>query len=323
MATFLSSLGLVALLAQVPASSPSGASATADSLAALRTRVAQDSGNGAAWYDLGVALLRWDLEGHGRHAPGDTLAAQGILDSADLAFRHAATLLAGTRRGDSARVLRAFSWGRAGLRAWEADGIDAASERWSTAPPEVRLPAVLEELGENLLRACPTGGVLLVRAGPDAQAATYLRMARRLRSDLEVIPFEVWRSDSALQARVASDLDKAGHGEDPATAIVRVAGQRPLCADAGFEKPPELPGEERHSRISWKPHPLVWVSGAGDKAEQVSPQEFAFAALRMALDANDPWAGPAVQVYRHAASLTSGLCTTLAGFGVKDAVGCR
>lgn len=322
MATFLSSLGLVVALAQVPASAAQNAPMVApDSLAALKTRVAQDSGNGAAWYQLGVALLRVDLETHARHAAGDTLTAAAILDSADLAFRHATSLLAGTRQGDSARVLRAFSWGRQALWAWETDGIDAASERWSTAPEDVRLPAVLEELGENLLRACPSGGVLIVRAGPDAQAATFLRMARHLRPDLTVVPYEVWREDSVLQDRVVHDLEKAlpPRGVTAPTALFHASARRPLCADMGFERPPEFPG----GRLTWKAHPLVWVTGAEAKTDYVPPQDFVFAALKLALDANDPWAAPAIQVYRRAAAEAPALCSTLGGFGVKDAVGCR
>ena len=326
MAIFLSSLGLVAALAQVPTASPTPTAAP-DSGSALRSRIAQDSGDGSSWYLLGLALLRSDFEAHSHHTPGDTTTAQAVLDTADLAFRRAATLLAGTRRGDSARVFHVFTWGRRALWAWETGGMEAAAGRWSTAPEDVRLPAVLEELGENLLRACPTGGVLLVRAGPDAQAATYLRMARHLRTDLTVVPYEVWRVDSILQTRVMRDLGAppATHGEDPGTGLAGVAAKRRLCAEMGLEKPPDLPaaGGGRHGRMTWKAHALVWVSGAGQQADTVPPQDFVFAALRLALDANDPWAAPAVQVYRHAAELTPGLCPTLSGFGVKDAVGCR
>jgi hypothetical protein len=266
-----------------------------------------------------MALLKTDLEGHGRHVSGDTIAALALLDTADEAFRRAANLLAGTRRGDSARVLRAFTWGREALRAWESGGMGAATERWRLAPDDVRLPAVLEELGENLLRACPSGGVLIVRAGPDAQAATYLRMARHLRSDLTVVPYEVWREDSVLQERVATDLEWKGPGP-PGEAIARAAAHRPLCAGMGFERPPAFPGG---ARLDWKERPLVWVANGGRKSDEVPPQDFVFTALQLALDANDPWAAPALQVYRHAASVTPALCSTLQGFGVKDSVGCR
>lgn len=321
MATFLSSLKLVVALAQVPAAAQKPSpNALADSLTALRTRLAQDSGNGSLWYQLGLALLRSDLETHGHHAPGDALATMALLDTADFAFRRATGLLAGTRQGDSARVFRAFTWGREALRAWETAGIDAAAERWHAAPEDVRLPAVLEELGENLLRACPSGGVLIVRAGPDAQAATFLRMARQLRSDLTIVPYEVWRGDSVLQARVVQDFGKALPAHvAPSTALVRVSARRALCAETGFEKPPELPG----GRVVWKVRTLVWVAGVERQTDYVPPQDFVFTALRLALDANDPWAAPAVQVYRRAAGLTPALCPTLAGFGVKDAVGCR
>src|SRR5438034_10880566 len=54
------------------------------------------------------------------------------------------------------------------------------------ALPILRVPPVLDELGENLLRACPAGGVLLTAGDADFYAAWYMRFARGLRPDLLV-----------------------------------------------------------------------------------------------------------------------------------------
>src|SRR2546430_17271596 len=86
---------------------------------------------------------------------------------------------------------------------------------------DLRVPPVLDELGENLLRACPAGGVLLTAGDADFYAAWYMRFARGLRPDLLVIPLAAWRSDPVLRARLVADLklgrqrsgDDAGLGE--------------------------------------------------------------------------------------------------------------
>src|SRR5438034_11578489 len=43
---------------------------------------------------------------------------------------------------------------------WEAGGVGVGVETWGPLPMDLRVPPVLDELGENLLRACPAGGVL-------------------------------------------------------------------------------------------------------------------------------------------------------------------
>src|SRR5205809_830132 len=75
---------------------------------------------------------------------------------------------------------------------------------------DLRVPPVLDELGENLLRACPAGGVLLTAGDADFYAAWYMRFARGLRPDLLVLPLAAWRSDAVLRARLMADL-KLGH----------------------------------------------------------------------------------------------------------------
>src|SRR5206468_4063069 len=109
------------------------------------------------------------------------------LDSADGALVHAAALAGpggSSAIGDSARVLRVGSWAARSWLAWEAVGIDAGQTALGPLPGDLHVPPVLEELGENLLRACPSGGVLLTATPVDWYATWYMRFARNLRPDL-------------------------------------------------------------------------------------------------------------------------------------------
>jgi hypothetical protein len=315
MATFLSSALIVALL-QAPSAAPGG-----DTLASLRTRVARDSGDASAWFQLGLWLVRLAADYH-RHAAGaDTAGARAALDTADLAFARAAALEPNTARADSARAFRVFAWGERAMLVWELEGSDAGVRTFAMMPPGARLTPVLEELGENLLRACPRSGVLLTSDPSNTFAVLYLRFARLLRPDITVIPYPMWTTDDALRARVAAEL-RLGRAP-PRRArgvpwIEVVSGRRPVCASMSFARPPD-----DGSRVRWSTRPLVWVTGSGAGRDPVPPQDFGFAALQLALEAHDPWARPALTLYHRAVALTPSLCGTLATYGVAKDVGCR
>src|SRR5207247_9825237 len=85
--------------------------------------------------------------------------------------------------------------------------VDAGVEAWGPLPMDLRVPPVLDELGENLLRACPTGGVLLTAGDADFYAAWYMRFARGLRPDLLVVPLAAWRSVPVLRGPPVADVD--------------------------------------------------------------------------------------------------------------------
>ena len=110
---------------------------------------------------------------------------------------------------------------------------------------------MLEELGENLLRACPTWGVLLTAHAADSYAAWYMRFSRGLRPDLLVVPLAAVRSDPVLQARLARDL-KPGRRSGSAAWLPEIVKHRPVCVSMGFDRPPEV-----GSRIRWSARPLV------------------------------------------------------------------
>ena len=320
MATFLyNALSLAALL-QAPRS---GRSLPGDSTALLWARVARDSGDGRGWFMLGRVYL--DLSEHA-HAPPhlaaqDTVWVRALLDTADRALGRAAALLgaAGANpEADSARVLRVGAWSARSRLAWEERGPAAGPQEWGPVPADLKLPPVLEELGENLLRACPTWGVLFTAQAADSYAAWYMRFSRGLRPDLLVVPLAAARSDPVLQARLAQDL-KLGRRSERAAWLPEIVKHRPVCVSMGFDRPPEV-----GSRIRWSARPLVWTTGPEGTHDHVPPHDFVFAALRMALDVREVWAEPALTLYGRAARATPALCGALATFRLTSEIpSCR
>src|SRR5437660_10823716 len=320
MATFLCSAAALAALLQAPAAPPPSPS---DSLAALRERVARDSLDGAGWLLVGRGYLQLAEEAHGRahRAEADSGWARAALDTAEAALVRAVALagpVGASAAGDSARVLRVGVWAARSRLTWEEGGIAAALDAWGPLPTDLRVPAVLEELGENLLRACPASGALLTAGEADSYAAWYMRFARGLRPDLLVLPLAAWRSDAVLRARLMADLKLGRRGGADAW-LAELVRRRPVCVSMAFDRPPET-----RPRIRWETRPLVWVAGPEGKSPRVPPRDFVFGALRVALDASDPWAEPALAAYSRAARATPTLCDALATFKVAaDVPTCR
>jgi hypothetical protein len=316
MATFLCRALLTAVLAQGTAPVP-----PQDSVAPPQAGVTREPSDGRGWAALGRGYLAVFTADHGVETQRDSVWTLAVLDSADRALARAATLLgpAGlSPEGDSARVLRVQVWSERALLAWERGGITRGAEVWGPVPADLRLSPVLEELGENLLRACPTRGVLLTAAAADSYAAWYMRYVRGLRADLLVVPLSVWRGDSLFRVRAAADLKlgAAGRGQGWLSALVE---RRAACVSMAFERPPDS-----RPRVRWGTRPLVWVAGVHGKDERVPPRDFVFAALAMALDDRDPWARSALEVYARAARATPALCEALGGFNIPSrASGCR
>jgi hypothetical protein len=324
MAISLSSALLVAALVQTgtpaPASPappvpPSPPTTAAESLAALRAQAERDSSDGPAWLVLGRAYLRLAHDAH--RSPADTAATRAVLDTADAAFIRAAALLE-PAGADSARVLRIGGWSARSRLAWEARGLKAGPDDWGPLPPDLRLPAVLEELGENLLRACPQHGVLLTAAEPDSYAAWYMRFVRGLRPDVVVMPLAAWRKDSLFAVRLERDLKLPPRTSEDRR-LAALAKRRPVCVSMAFERPPDTRG-----RVKWEARPLLWVAGPVAAGDRVPPRDFVFAALGAALDERDPWAEPALALYARAVRTSHALCEPLSTFKAASGISaCR
>ena len=303
MGIFLSKAMLALAFVQSPVPPP------ADSMrASLWARVTADSTDGPAWLDLGRYYLRTSVP-----TRLDTVRAHAMLDTAQQAFVRAARWSTGTRTADSAQVFRVYTYGEHAYVDWEAGGGSAAATlAWHALPQDLRLPSVLEELGENLLRACPHQGILFTANEHDTQAAWYLRFGRGLRPDLTVVPLDRWRSDSVLRNRMMREIKT----KNPS---LRALGEkRAVCASMGFERPPEV-----QPSVKWNKRPLVWVSGKESKSDRVPAQDFVFAALRLALDQHETWSAPALALYTRAAANVGGLCKAFETYGLSNEVGCR
>jgi hypothetical protein len=297
MATFLSSLVVAAALLQAP-----------------------DSTDGRAQLALGRAYLERLATSRALGGAQDSASVHRMLDTADQAFTRAIRAFGAPGSdapGDTARVLRVRLWSERARFAWERGGLALGPDSWGPLPTDLRLSPVLEELGENLLRACPPGGVLLTAGDADSYAVWYERFVRGLRPDVLVVPLSVWRSDSAFRVRAARDLrlGRRGAGGEWLRALVE---RRLVCVSMAFAHPPETAG------ATWRVRPLVWVAGPHVRGDPVSPRDFVFAALKMALDDHDPWAEPAVALYGRAARETPPLCAALATFLVSGEIAeCR
>ncbi len=281
--------------------------------AGLWARIAADSTDGPAWLDLGRAYLQRGAEYHMHRKPMtvDTVWAHATLDTAQVAFERAARWSAGTRTADSARVFRVYAFGELAYVDWEAAGSAAATLTWHTLPDGLRLPPVLEELGENLLRACPHQGILFTASETDTQAAWYLRFSRGLRPDLMIVPYNRWYADTVLRHRLLREMKT----RDPS--LRALSQSRAVCATMGFERPPD------DRAVKWNKRPLVWVTGKETRADRVPPQDFVFAALKLAVDEHETWTGPVTALYRRAVTNAGGLCKAIETFGLGNEVGCR
>ena len=289
----------------------------ADSVAAWWRRVAADSTDAPAWLALGRAYVVRAGAYHADHAAGGDRVAAFALDTAADAFARAAVRPPGPAR-DTALAYAAFTWGEAALLAWEVRGIEAFGATDDPVAPRLRLPPVLGELAENLLRACPDEGVLLTASDIDTYATWFLRFGRRLRPDLIIIPLAIWQADAVFRARVAEDLllpVPAGAAE-PAALWRTLAGRRPVCASTAFAAPPLAA-----AGLGWRAAPLVWVAGPVRRGAAPAT-DFVFEAARLAHGAGDAWAADVVAVYRRAAAIAPALCGQLAAFGLAGATGC-
>ena len=313
-----SALALVTLLQAPPPPPP-----PVDSLATVRGRATQDSTDAQMWLLMGRAYLGLGVEAHGatHRSSEDSAWTRAVLDTAEEALARAAALagpLGSSAVGDSARVLRVGAWAVRSWLGWESGGVDAGVDALGPLPMDLRVPPVLDELGENLLRACPAGGVLLTAGDADFYPAWYMRFARGLRPDLLVVPLAAWRSDPVLRARLAADLKLAARSGGDAW-LGELVRRRPVCVSMAFERPPET-----RPRIRWETRPLVWVAGPEGKSPRVPPRDFVFGALRVALDGNDPWAEPALAIYNRAARTTAALCEAMATFKVaREVASCQ
>ena len=180
--------------------------------------VAPDDGH--AWLQLGRLYLIEIREWHARHQ-GEPDGAL-LLDFAQAAFDQAERLVP-----DSSSVLHTEVEIDRALVVFETLGWTAARTQWQRMSRS-QLPPELAELGENLLRSCPAGGVLVTGGDIEALAVWQAALASRDRSDVIPLRPDLYVSDAVYRQRAAEILQV-----DPAAslrnALTEAASRRPIC----------------------------------------------------------------------------------------------
>ncbi|MGH7582198.1 MAG: tetratricopeptide repeat protein [Gemmatimonadales bacterium] len=257
----------------------------------LSSHLAQDPGDGKAWFYLGRIYLdeayRWHRAGH-----PDSVSAPMLLDFASTSFEPAQQLLA-----DSGGVFRALvAVERATLRI-ERDGWPAAAAIDLPAE-DVPLPPVMAELGRNLLASCPRNGVLVTGGLPETAAAWGLRLQGE-RRDLILIRADMFDWDSRYRAGMDSILG-AADADHLAVALSHAAATRAICLGPSVDTL-TVPG------VTWTPARLVLTSAAAPVA---GPALSVFHFGRTGL-AGSVWTASVRDIYDLAARRNPALCRSL------------
>lgn len=200
--------------------------------------------DGRAWFQLGRFYRLDAADWHARGHVGDPDAVI-YLDFAVTALEQASRLMV-----DSGVVYRAYVEVDRAIVFVEDSGWASTREQfaWTAAPT---LPAYLVELGMNLVRSCPAGGVLLTGDDLETAVVWHALIALRARPDLVTLRPGLYATDARYRARLAAAL-----GVDSALpvqmALAEASDRRPVCLAPGADDA-ALPTAE------WRPMRLVRV----------------------------------------------------------------
>src|SRR5207247_2527100 len=194
-------------------------------------------------------------------------------------------------------------------RAYLGLGVEAHGATHRSSEDSVWTRAVLDTAEEALGRAAALAGPLGSSAVGDS-ARVFRVGAWAARSWLGWEAGGVKAGVEAWGPLPMADW-KVGHRGGADAWLAELVRRRPVCVSMAFDRPPET-----RPRIRWETRPLVWVAGPEGKSPRVPPRDFVFGALRVALDASDPWAEPALAAYSRAARATPTLCDAMATFKV-------
>ena len=182
--------------------------------------------DGRAWLQLGrfyrLDARDWHRAGHTGDPDG-----QLYLELAGVALDQALRLAV-----DSAPLLRGMVDMDRTVLFVEDSGWSAARERRIRS--SVRLPAIVAELGYNLLGSCPEGGVLVTGSELESIAVWFGTLEGGFRSDVVPLRTDLYATDSRYRRRMAEtfsvDPDLPVRG-----ALSAIAAKRPLCLSPGAD----------------------------------------------------------------------------------------
>lgn len=249
--------------------------------------------DGRAWFQLGRFYRLDAIDWHGRGHVGDPDAVI-YLDFAATALDQASRLMV-----DSGLVYRAYVEVDRAVVFLEDSGWAATRDRfaWAAAPP---LPPYLVELGLNLVRSCPNGGILLTGDDLETTVVWHALLASRTRPDLLTFRPGLYATDARYRERIAAALE-VDAALSVQAALAKAAENRPVCltpaADANA-----VPAAE------WRPLRLVRVDR--DVTPPADPLSLARYVEAVRQGPSD-WSRAAREVYGAAARWNELLCSGL------------
>ena len=265
--------------------------------------VAPDDGH--AWLQLGRLYLTEIREWHARHQ-GEPDGAL-LLDFAQAAFDQAERLVP-----DSSSVLLSEVEVDRALVVFETLGWTAARTQWQRTTRS-QLPPELAELGQNLLRSCPSGGVLVTGGDIETLAVWQAALSSRDRSDVVPLRPDLYVSDAVYRNRAAEllQVDPAATLRD---ALTDAASRRPICVTPAADAAaiPDMP---------WHASRLVRVN----RGEASPADALAFTSLVEASRGDaSAWVAEVRAVYDGASRYNVLLCPVLQPvFGNTPPAACR
>jgi hypothetical protein len=260
--------------------------------------------DGHAWFQLGRFYLLdardWHLQGH-RGDPDGLL----YLDFAATALDQAVRLAV-----DSGVVYRGLAELERSVVKVEDSGWSVAHGSRSASAPE--MPGFIVELGANLLKSCPAGGVLLVGTDLEALSVWYDDPDLRTREILPIRP-DRYATDPVYRQRMAEAM-----GIDPKlpvrNALEDVAARRTLCLTPKADS-------AAAPQLAWIPFRLARVS----RTAEPSPDALSLTELLEATrEGQSDWVQDVRDVYANAARYNALICSSLLlVFGDSPPAACR
>jgi len=265
--------------------------------------IAQDDGR--AWLQMGRIYLLDARDWHAHHSgqPDAELYLEFAGASLDQAGRMAL---------DSGAVFRGMVEMERATLIYEDSGW-VATQHVFVGRELPLLPPAMQELGDNLLASCPSGGILVTGGDAETVSAWYAALQRTAKEPVVPVRPDLYVTDAHYRDRTAKLLNV-----DPRLplrdAIKAAATRRPVCITPTADSA-AVPA------MTWRPSRLVRLS-QGEAPRDVALSFTAF--LQQERAGMTEWLLATREVYERAAVFNPQLCPALAAAFVGAApAACR
>lgn len=253
--------------------------------------IAQEDGR--AWLQMGRIYLLDARDWHAHHAGSPDAALY-------LEFAGASLDQAGRVALDSGAVFRGMVEMERATLVYEDSGW-VATQRIFVSRDLPLLPPAMQELGDNLLASCPSGGILVTGGDTETVSAWYAALQRSSKEPVVPLRPDLYVTDEHYRNRTAKLLNV-----DPRLplrdAIKAAAMRRPVCITPTADSA-AVPA------MTWRPSRLVRLS-RGETPRDLTLSFTAF--LQEERAGSSDWVIATREVYERAASFNPQLCPTLA-----------